>query len=79
MMYHKWEENKVLRSKDILADVCRNTFFKEGIAKLFNSEYNYAIKELASHHGDQNSLYKKLGEVQYLHTLVKEIESYGDD
>ena len=69
----------MLRSKEVLGEFCRNAYFKEGIAKLFKEEYNFALKELASHHGDQNSLYKKLGEVQYLSTLVKEIESYNDE
>lgn len=69
----------MLRSKETLQNLCRNRNFYGGIDKLFKEEYNSAVKELVSFSGDQSLLWKKLGEVQYLHNLVKEIQSYGDE
>lgn len=69
----------MIRSKELLQQLCRNKSFFENLDKLFKEEYNGAVKELVSFSGDQSVLWKKLGEVQYLNSLVKEIQSYGDE
>jgi hypothetical protein len=69
----------MLKNKELLQEICKNQFVREKLDKLIKLEYNDAVRDVVVYNGDNNTLHKKLGEVQYLLKFSKELEALKDE